>query len=201
MTRLCQCHFCHFILAAIQTSFISNHNYHGFCWLSLKNNGTWNNLEVHTNVPLYTPMSQLALLKWTSLQKSYHSWHVMISTQITSPSCHWRFLRSKNSTYKRCNMIAGNAPAILSAMILFPCNFWSWNSDSCQSWFFRIWNPSVLSQKTYSPQWCFFPRQKVNHHWGNILETSSKDILISSKQSNQYLSTIGGKQVLPSKQT
>lgn len=96
MTRICQRHFCHFILTAIQTSFISNHNYHDLCWLSLKNNGTGTILR-------YTPMSQLALLKWTSLQKSYHRWHVMISTQTTSPLCHWRFLRSKNSTYPPWN--------------------------------------------------------------------------------------------------
>ena len=168
MTTLCQCHFCHLI----QTTFISNHNYHDFCWLSLKHNGAWNNVEVRTNVPLYTPMSQLALVKWISLQKSYHRWHVMISTQTTSPSCHENFSVPRMEQW------------LLPVMVLPDLKL----SDACQ--------------KIIFPQWCFFPRQKVNHHWGiywKQLLKKNKQILISSKQSNQYLSNIGGKKVLPSK--
>ncbi len=65
-------------------------------WLvltKLKNTGPWSNFEAHTHVLLYTPLFQLALVRWTSLQTSYDRsrWHVMISTQTTSPSCHEDF--------------------------------------------------------------------------------------------------------------
>ena len=56
--------------------------------------------------------------------------------------------------------------------------------------------------KNNIPAMMFLPKTESKPSLGNILETTfkkNKQILISSKQSNQYLSNIGGKKVLPSK--
>lgn len=146
MTRLCQCHFCHFILTAIQTSFISNHNYHDLCWLRLKNNGTWNNLEVHTNVPV--SFGNMNISSKVISSKAGVSWF--------QPKQQVHYV-TENFSFPRIPLVSD--PTWLLGMHLWSCLQWFCFSvifglgtvTPCQSWFFRIWNSSMLAQKTYSP--------------------------------------------------